>query len=648
MQKETTRERSILGWFIPAFLLVLCIKIYLAIVLDLYSDEIFYWWASTRLALAYSDLPFMTALLAGLGSGFEPAGSLQVRSWFLLLGSSIPFLVYWLAKPVSGHRQALESSLLTLCLPLGGFLGLLAVPDVPLIFFGLLAIGSFERALRTDAWRYWLATGLFVALGLSTHYRFFLYPLAAVLFLLLFKAEHRQWRNTRFWCSVALASLGLIPILWFNLSNQLSSASFYLVERHPWEFQPAGLLHLFKQAALVTPPLYLVFLYTLWCLLKQSQAGERQAALLLAFAITNLSVYWLLAPWTDANSTSIHWPLSGYFPLLVAVPAALRSLYQSIQSARSKQYARNIVLAIPAIGFAGTMIAFIGVGSQAFQLQLQTILGTGVLSNKMAGWKEFAAHTEPLLGNYFQTQSRLLLTDNYYTAAQAEFADITDTVFTLDTDKAVRDGRITQIRLWAKDISGLAQFQGQPALFVKEDSSLNIDDKDALMHTVCNLSESVTKVSDLSLFNGDKAFSYYFLDQIQIPDGDSKVEAASPCPFPTHAWIDSPVAGQTLTGQVAVNGWAYNEDIGVAMIELLIDGEAVATIDYGIPRPDVVAVRNVQSDPQAPNLGFDFQFDTTSLENGRYELALHLVNQQGHSTIYGSRDVVIDNQGFSD
>ena len=35
------------------------------------------------------------------------------------------------------------ASILTLCLPLGGFLGLLAVPDVPLIFFGLLAIGFF-------------------------------------------------------------------------------------------------------------------------------------------------------------------------------------------------------------------------------------------------------------------------------------------------------------------------------------------------------------------------------------------------------------------------------------------------------------------------------------------------------------------------
>ena len=32
------------------------------------TDEIFYWLASTQLALGYSDLPFMTALLVRLGS----------------------------------------------------------------------------------------------------------------------------------------------------------------------------------------------------------------------------------------------------------------------------------------------------------------------------------------------------------------------------------------------------------------------------------------------------------------------------------------------------------------------------------------------------------------------------------------------------
>jgi hypothetical protein len=49
------------------------LKLIFAQRLDLYSDEVFYWLESTRPALAYSDLPFVSAQLAGLGPAlFRP------------------------------------------------------------------------------------------------------------------------------------------------------------------------------------------------------------------------------------------------------------------------------------------------------------------------------------------------------------------------------------------------------------------------------------------------------------------------------------------------------------------------------------------------------------------------------------------------
>ncbi len=643
MQEEVTnRESDLLVWFAAGFLVVLIIKLYLAIVLDLYSDEIFYWWASTRLSLAYSDLPFMTALLVGLGSGFDAANALQVRSLFLVLGSSLPFLVYWLAEPLYGRSSALWSALLTLCLPLGGFMGLLAVPDVPLVFFGLLSIGSFDRALRSNHWRYWLATGIFVALGLCTHYRFFLYPLAAILYLIFFPPARLQWRNRRFWCAVMIACLGLIPILWFNLSNQLSSASFYLVERHPWEFQSTGLLHIFKQAGLVTPPLYLVLLLTMWHLYKQSRSGSSCAALLLSFAVTNLSVYLILAPWTDANSTSIHWPLSGYFPLLVAVPATLDSLRGKFTAQYGENSAHRLIISVPAIGFLGTLVALFGVGSQAYQEPLQKLIGTGVLSNKMAGWKEFSSHTEQILAQNIVGSEPLIITDNYYTAAQAEFAGLGKSTLTLDQDKAVRDGRITQLQLWNKSIADLNLYKGQLALYISEDSTLEIEDATDLMAFVCDISSEVEPLDQLSLFNGDKAFSFYLISEISDPVGENPA-SAFPCPYPIHAWIDQPLEDDVLSGQVNVSGWAYSEDVGVAGVELLIDGNRVASAEYGNNREDVVTVRSVRNDPNLPDLGFDLQYDSTLLSNGRHEMAIEVSNRQGRRQIYGKRSIRVSN-----
>ncbi len=643
MENPTHQTSPLTGWFAIAFILVLLLKIYLAAILDLYSDEIFYWLASTRLSLAYSDLPFMTALLAGMGNMLDPGNSLAVRFLFLLMGSSLPLLVYWLALPFSNRQQALESALLTLCLPLGGFLGLLAVPDVPLIFFGVLAIGFFHRALTDDKLKDWLATGLFVALGLCTHYRFFLYPLAAVCFLILCREAHSQWCNPRLWLAMVIASLGLIPILWFNLSNQLSSASFYLVERHPWEFQPGGLLHLFKQAGLVTPPLYLLFLFCLWQLLKKAREGHRDSLLLLCFAVTNLSVYLVLAPWTDADSTSIHWPLSGYFPLLVVAPTGLRQVYSWASNKWPQRSAKKVTLSIPILGFAGTLVALMGVGSQAFQAPLQTVLGTGVLSNKMAGWREFADYTAPLVAEQFSDASPVVITDNYYTAAQMKFAGISDRVFTLDRDKAVRDGRIVQLQLWEMHESALPQLAGNAALYINEDSTLILEDKIDLMTTLCGYSTAIEPLSTLSLFAGDKAFSFYKVNTLQSPDISPSPKSAFPCPYPIQAWIDRPEEGATIAGELEIAGWAYNEDVGIADIELLVDGQPVATIEYGIERSDVVSVRNVRTDPNSPNLGFGLRLDSRTLPDGKHSLAVLIHNNQGTELVYGERTINIAN-----
>lgn len=638
---RTSSEASIIRTAALALLIVLALKLHFAAVLDLYSDEIFYWLESTRPALAYSDLPFVTALLAGFGNSLSPGNPLAVRFFFLLMGSCVPLLVFWLASAVVDRRQAIEAGALSLCLPLAGFLGLLAVPDVPLIFFGLLATGCFMRALQHNAWHYWITTGVIVALGLSTHYRFLLYPAAVFFFLLGCSGARVYWKNPRFWIAVTIAASGLAPVVWFNLTQQLASATFYLVDRHPWEFQPMGLMHLFKQAGLVTPPMYGLLLFTLWIMWRKVRNGDRNAALLFSLSITNLAVYLVLAPWTDANSTSIHWPLSGYFPILVYAPQAIRQLAQWLGERLPNRQIGVLAVTVFSIGFLGTIIAITGVGSQAYQTQLQKVLGAGVLSNKMAGWKEFAIATGQLMQNEFPDQQPVLLTDNYYTAAQLQFAGLAEQVYTLDTDKAVRDGRMHQLRLWGMDQTGLFDeaISGSPLLLITEDSTLEVEDKHALLLTACELVTTLQASEQLYLFAGDKQFSYYRGEGL-TPGSGSR---AAPCPLPMRAWIDQPEAGAELAGSVQVSGWAYNEEIGVKSIELLIDGEAVTRMNYDIPRPDVADVMKVTSDPNSPMLGYTGLWDTTSMQNGWHQLELLLRNSQGHTLHYGKRRVLINN-----
>ncbi|MEX2131775.1 MAG: hypothetical protein WD772_09830, partial [Pseudohongiellaceae bacterium] len=400
--------------------------------------------------------------------------------------------------------------------------------------------------------------------------------------------------------------------------------------------------HLFKQAFLVTPPLYALLAYTMWSMYVSGRNGNSTSAMIFCFASVNVGIYLFLAPWTDSTSTSIHWPLSGYFPLLVYAPESLRSCRFWLQQKFTAGVARRLTLMIPGLGLAGTLVAFIGIGSQGFHSQLQPLVGSELLSDKMTGWKEFVRHTEQILARDYLVTPVPVISDNYYTSAQLEFGtEIPLLAFTIDTDKAVRDGRIAQYAIWQRDANGLQQVAGRNGLFITEDSTLTIPDKYEVMRSICGLADRVQFLEQLGLFGGVKRFSFYHIEGI-------KPDAASPstgylCPYPSQAWIDTPHADDELSGITSVSGWAFNEDLGVRRVAVLLDGAVAGDANYGIPRPDVAAVMNVTTDPGIPNLGFEYQFDSRSIPDGDITIALLIENSAGEVQIYGERRVNINN-----
>lgn len=619
--------------------MILALKLILAYALDLYSDEIFYWQASTRPALAYSDLPFMAALLAGLGTTTLGDTAMGVRALFLAMGTSIPLLVYWVAKPLLPRRQALEAACLALCMPLSAFLGLLAVPDVPLLFFGLLMTGFLERATRLGTIPLWVATGTMAALGVSTHYRFAPLLLGAFLYMVMFKELRRHWRQPGLWIAASILLVGLYPMLAFNLSNQLSGIDYHLLERHPWEFQAEGLLHVFKQAGLVTPLLYAALAATLVQLMRAAFTGDHRRGLFGILATANLGIYLVLAPWSDNTRTSIHWPLSGYLPLLVFLPETLRSLHACFASRYSETLATRLVKVTLGAGFAGSLIALLGMGTQSMQDQLRPLLGEGILSNKMAGWRPFAAYTDQLLlAEHFRPED-LVVTDNYYTGAQLELAlGRARHIYNIDEDKSIRDGRAVQYEIWQKNASGLREDSGRDALFITEDSTLTVPDKLGILARACSHFETLEFVSQLSLFGGEKTFSFYRA-------GNTNGTMSGDCPLPSLGWLDAPLDDAVIDGPLAISGWVINEGKGVATVEVLVNGEALANADYGLPRPDVVEAMDAQDDPNAPLLGFAVEIDRSALPTGRAQLMMKTTGISGEVQYFGRRTIRVLPEG---
>ncbi len=424
--------------------------------LDLFGDEAFYWMCSQRLAFAYADHPFMTALLVRGGAELLGPQPLGVRLCFLGLGALLPWGLFVLARPLVGSRDAMLVAGAALLVPVLAIGGVVAVPDVPLVLFSATALLCFENATRSGRRAAWLGAGAATALALATHYRAVLIPFAFLLYLLCTERGRGEWRRRGPWLGFAVMLTGVLPMLLFNIQLDFAPLRYQGLERHVASPSLEGVLdHLSLQALALTPPLYVALLAVLVGLLRRAVRGDDRAALLACFAIAHLGVFLFASPWADPDHATLHWTASGYLPLLVGLPASLRAFV-----ARHPTRVRR-VLAGGVPGFALLCVALLHV-------ELATrIFGVRELSRSFGGWSAAAAAARAALPEVPpQPGGRVLLVaDDYLLAGNLEMRlqGLVD-VYVLDHPKHGQHGRALQFRIWGIDEAGLRRRAGATAL----------------------------------------------------------------------------------------------------------------------------------------------------------------------------------------
>ena len=159
----TTARRG----FLALWLVVFAIKLALAARLPLFVDEAFYWQEGRHLAWAYSDLPGLSAWLAAVGDAIAPGNVLALRWPFLLVGAAVPWVVARMTMRELDARSGWWAGSLALLLPLAGTLGLLALPDAPMLLASVLNINSGIALSATQLLFVTFLIGIFPALAIS-------------------------------------------------------------------------------------------------------------------------------------------------------------------------------------------------------------------------------------------------------------------------------------------------------------------------------------------------------------------------------------------------------------------------------------------------------------------------------------------------
>ncbi len=603
---RTSGEQRAWRGFIALWTLVLIAKIALAAHLPLFVDEAFYWQEGQHMAWAYSDLPGLTAWLTRLGVEIGGHYALALRMPFLLIAAAVPWLVTVVTRREFGERAGWVAGCFALLLPLSGTLGLLAVPDPAMALATLFCLDAMARLLRNVTAGAAVELALGLAIGALSHYRFIAVIGVGFLVVLWLPTARALLRDPRFLVALAAGAAAWTPLIAWNIENAEAGLRFQLVERHPWAFHADGAWFVAIQALLVTPPLLAVLGLAAWRHRGDARPVPRMFALHGALIVLG---FFALGFFADTERVSFHWPLPGYIALLPLLPGVLATLSVAW---------RRITWSAAALGLVA-MLGYYAVVSVP-SLRAQTAAEKWYPSN-FAGWHAIGEATRARLGR--MPPNTQVVADNFKLGAELGFALQDPDLRVLDHPVNREHGRAPQLALWSQHSEGRSDWGRNPVLLVVGASEVPYRALLARYHWLCARVGPLPAPQVVNVDHGRQRFLLFALPA-SAPSRDAQ------CTTPAMAWIDAPAAGRTVErAGFAITGWAFKDGVGLARVEVLLDGRVVAQADYGLDSPGTAAYWKISTDPAHPKVGFAAQVDASAFTAGRHWLGLRLHGMDG-------------------
>lgn len=185
---------------------------------ELAHDEAYYWIYSKNLAWGYFDHPPFVGVVIKMFSFLAPT-EFSVRIGFIVL----QFLSLLILLSLTGY--SLTTLFLFFAFPLASFTGLLALPDIPLLFMTACFCYQLKKYLDEDNVVNAVIMGLVIALGFYAKY----HSVLLVFFTLL--AIPSLFKRKTFYLVAVVAVLAFIPHLVWQYQHEFSTLRYHFIER---------------------------------------------------------------------------------------------------------------------------------------------------------------------------------------------------------------------------------------------------------------------------------------------------------------------------------------------------------------------------------------------------------------------------------
>lgn len=267
---------------------------------DLMDDEAYYWVYSRHLDWGYFDHPPMVALLIKAGYALFPT-ALGVRLWMVVMNVGI----LWIICELIPKKNNLLFYLIMATMGALQIGGMLAVPDIPLIFFGALFFLIYRSFLERQSWRNTLLLGVSMVLMFYSKY----HGILLVFFTLL--SNLSLLRVFKFYVACIITTILFLPHLYWQYTHGFPSVQYHLVERNASSYDVSYTLEYLAGQLLLFGPLagWLLLYYGFICPLHN--AFERA----LKFCLIGVLAFFLLS--TYKGGVEANWTVMVLTPAVV-------------------------------------------------------------------------------------------------------------------------------------------------------------------------------------------------------------------------------------------------------------------------------------------------------------------------------------------
>jgi 4-amino-4-deoxy-L-arabinose transferase-like glycosyltransferase len=207
-----------------------CMRVAYASMMELRTDEAYYWTWSKESALSFLDHPPMIAWFIRFGTAMFGDTNFGVRFAGVLAMLVTQLLLADIVRRVTHDVRAI---VLVVLMPEAAlYYGLLMAkvsPDIALIPFAVAMVWALVRLTESKDARWWLAAGVFAGLALLSKFTAIMLLPAVAAFMLVPDWRARWLASPYPWLAALIAVVLFLPVLIWNAEHDWASFRFQFV-----------------------------------------------------------------------------------------------------------------------------------------------------------------------------------------------------------------------------------------------------------------------------------------------------------------------------------------------------------------------------------------------------------------------------------